>query len=637
MFNKSNKYYFDGDCKIISNEFESQVYKFTPSDCDQKNETELQSYYQVVEAFLNSIDTKSNDSDWCKIYQLNGEHFINTNSSNLGQFPFALSSGSNSIDYFVGETPPENSVFINKDDYVKINSMYFRLISIDSHPPIDIYENYFNNTRDFVVIFKRTSREKAKAKMEFTRRVFRSVFNKNLKDIAGEGAFEQSEQFLENIINGTQSYFEAEIYFIVKAETEIELQRFTEDTINFLDAIDTKTFIETDGLDKILPSILPGHIPALFRKFPVDTNYLKLILPLTKDSIWDEGIEFYSTNLNPVYIDISNKASINYNAVITGTAGQGKTVLAQKIAHEELKKNAKGVILDFGNTFSKFAQYHKATIFSEKFNPLTFRDPEYLQALIISKIPEKEINEVLKGKILKETKIALENDIQTFRGLINHLEKSIPDIGYFFEDIWPFISDEPTELSDLIYIDTTFYPTKIIGPLIVFVLECFDRMTGRRIFVFDECWAFLETISEWLEKKFRTFRHSFASGIAISQNIDDFASTKVGKVILQNCSHKFMLRQTITDDKFFNASELELLQNISSAKGKYSEIYYKSEFHKKVVRYYQSKHEYHLFTSERRDNLKLEIFFKELPSDLDFTEKFNLYLDFAQGSYALWN
>jgi hypothetical protein len=31
------------------------------------------------------------------------------------------------------------------------------------------------------------------------------------------------------------------------------------------------------------------------------------------------------------------------------------------------------------------------------------------------------------------------------------------------------------------------------------------------------------------------------------------------------------------------------------------------------------------------------MFFKDLPSDLDFTEKFNLYLDFAQGSYALWN
>jgi hypothetical protein len=101
------------------------------------------------------------------------------------------------------------------------------------------------------------------------------------------------------------------------------------------------------------------------------------------------------------------------------------------------------------------------------------------------------------------------------------------------------------------------------------------------------------------------------------------------KHILQSCSHKFMLRQTITDEKFFTQSELELIQSISSSKGNYSEIYYKSEFHKKVIRYHQNKHEYHLFTSERRDNLRLERFFKELPEELSFQEKFELYLDFA--------
>jgi hypothetical protein len=629
MFTKDTNLKFDGIQTIQNSGKLSEIVKFHPEDCDQKGEGELEAYFQQIESFLNSIATKSNETSWAKFYQLNGNQFVNTSKQNLAQMSLQMTPGQDAIDYFMGEISPQNSVLINKDDYVKVNSKYFRLISIDKHPPLDIQENYLSNARDYVVLIKRTSRERAKAKMEFTRRIFRSVFNKNLKDIAGENAYEQAETFLENIINGSESYFEAEIYFIVRADTEDELQRLTEDSINYLEAIDVKTFIETEGLDKIFPSILPGTTPGFFRKFPVDTKYLKFVLPLTKDNLWDQGIEFYSANLNPVHIDISNKASINYNAVITGTAGQGKTVLAQKIAHEELKKNAKGVILDFGNTFSKFAQAHNATIFSDKFNPLTFRDAEYLQALIVSKIPENEINEKTKGKILKEIKSAIENDIQTFKGLIDHLETTIPDIGYYFEDIWNFISDEPTPISDLIYVDTTHYPTKIIGPLIVFILECFDKMEGRRIFVFDECWAFLETISEWLEKKFRTFRHSFASGIAISQNIDDFSETKVGKVILQNCSHKFMLRQTITDEKFFTQGELELIQSISSSKGNYSEIYYKSEFHKKVIRYYQNKHEYHLFTSERRDNLRLEMFFKEIPEELSFQEKFELYLDFA--------
>lgn len=49
-----------------------------------------------------------------------------------------------------------------------------------------------------------------------------------------------------------------------------------------------------------------------------------------------------------------------------------------------------------------------------------------------------------------------------------------------------------------------------------------------KFLVFDECWKLLESESGsiFIAEVFRTFRKYFASCIAISQNIDDFAKVK---------------------------------------------------------------------------------------------------------------
>jgi type IV secretory pathway VirB4 component len=109
--------------------------------------------------------------------------------------------------------------------------------------------------------------------------------------------------------------------------------------------------------------------------------------------------------------------------VISGISGSGKSVLAQKLAHDGIQKGRNVVVLDRGESFRFLALYHDANIFSEKFNPLQFRDPEYLQEFILSFVPESEITHKCRGRIYKRIKEVLEADeYQGFREFIVQVE-----------------------------------------------------------------------------------------------------------------------------------------------------------------------------------------------------------------------
>jgi type IV secretory pathway VirB4 component len=77
-----------------------------------------------------------------------------------------------------------------------------------------------------------------------------------------------------------------------------------------------------------------------------------------------------------------------------------------------------------------------------------------------------------------------------------------------------------------------------------------DRGT-KKFVVFDECWKLLENDSgaSFIAEVFRTFRKYYASAAAISQNMDDFAKSKVASAILSNSSIKWVLRQKGADQK----------------------------------------------------------------------------------------
>lgn len=617
----------DSTITLTSNK-QSVVFEYVPEDCEQKNEGQKLSYFLPIVNFLNKCDAVRGKFSSVKLYKLDGKNYINCDVELLSKFPLTTKKVDNVWEYFYRDENPVKTKIINKDDYVKIGDQYFRLFSFEKCMPEHTDINYLERLGDYVVFFKKTPKMKAVAKLEFKRNIFNSLINKEKKDVESDTAYKEADNLLEDIKLGRESHLVAEVFVILKSETEEELVEKTKALKVELSDLGCEYLIETDSLTKIFPTLFFGIEPAMRRSLPVKTSYLNNVLPLTRDFIHENGSTFYSRSLTPVNLNIFHPSSGNSNLILVGTSGSGKSFNAQKIVKDVFTScKAGGIVFDLGYSFQKFAMYEGAKEFTNKFNPMQFKNDLYLQSLILSCIPGSELTEKLKGKILFLVKEAIREELSTFRELVSFLNDNIPDIKYYFEDLWGFITDDIEPIQQFIYVDVKHYPPRVIAPLLVYLIEYFDHIEGRRIFAFDEVWKFLETVGDYIEEKSRTIRKDLASMIGISQNVDDFLATKAGRAFMQNAFHKCIFNQTIVDKNFFNEEEKRKILECNTVNGVYSEFFYKSELSNKILRFYPTKFEYNLFASHKDHNTRLFNFFESFCKGMKFKESFDYYME----------
>jgi type IV secretory pathway VirB4 component len=377
---------------------------------------------------------------------------------------------------------------------------------------------------------------------------------------------------------------------------------------------------------------VPGSEPDFKRSHFATSSYLSCLIPFNGNEVHKDGIAFNSLSGEEVYVNIFNPyAALNFNGLITGKSGSGKSVIAQKILLDSLDAGVKGLILDKGQSFKKLTLYTGGNIFSEKFNPLQFKNPHYLKAFLMSLIPEAELSIKDQGRMFSLIKEYLSKDEEhTFNGLVSELSKNFEGIEHYFTEVQDFITDSKIRITDITYVDTALYPKKIIGPLIIYLIEYFKNIHGKKIFLFDECWEYLERNSEYIEECFRTFRKHNASAIAITQDVADFLSShsRVGQVIYNNTNHKFFFYQDTTSTNLITDEDSARIHSLRSIHGSHSEFFYKDDSVRKTIRYYATPLEYELFTTKKEDNLKIEKYISVYGEYLDFKTLINNWVDF---------
>lgn len=609
----------------------SSVYEYYPDDCEQKSYAELETYYHFLKNFLHNYEPRKEGFQSVKFYSLEGRTFINCDANIAESLNITKKEYSDIWKYYYGGSDPSKSVVINKDDYFKINTSYFRVFSLFGNYPEFVDPNHFNGVCDFAVFFRKIDKKKSEKAMERKRNIFISSFRKEKMDIDGTSAYKAAEEHLLDLKNGKELQFYVEFFFIIKASTEEDLNNKTKELKKTLSNANCEYLMEAESLTEIFPSLLFGLNPIYKRAMPCKSSYLLNLLPLTRDFLLPYGSRFFSRNLNEVMINLDDGSSSNGNLLISGPSGQGKSVVGQKIIRDEILKGSGGIIFDLGYSFLKFAKYEGATIFTQKFNPLQFKEANYLFNFVMSLIPASELNEKFKGKLLfLITRFVNENNEKdpTLRILVNYLESEIEDIQYYFECLWPYITDEILPIHSFVYVDVKEFPTKIYAPLMVHLLEYYENIPGRKVFIFDEVWKFMETLDSFIEEKSRTIRKDFSSLINISQNLDDFINNKAGLAFIQSCAHKILFNQVITSEaKFLSSDDKSMLESCKGVQGMYSEFLYKSDIHRKPVRYYQTKFEYYLFTSHKPDNERINKYFEKFHNGNSYKDTFDLFIN----------
>lgn len=616
------------------------IFEVLPQDCEQMTDEFFSSWINSLTTCLNQLPVpeekavsgmqkvlgmKEETAHWYKFYSINESIFLNTTNEKINLPYCHFKEADNAFSSLLAAEDFYSEVIV-QEDFIHFNSTYLRMVNLYEMPK-SLSHFDMHRLGDLFVCFKKIHPDVAKRKINTQRKLHHANLYKSMRNLESEASYMEAEKITEAMMLGEELMFEVEAWFILKAASIEELNLKTQVLISELKQRDIVFLIESVSLSTIFHSVIFGIEPLFKRSHECPTSYLAAILPLKKDSLMPNGYEFTALSGYDVPFTLFNPDSLNFNALFTGVSGAGKSMGAQKVVNEEIAHGAKAVILDLGNSFDKMARFHKANIFSKKFNPLQFKDAIYLKEFVTSVIPEKELSAKLEGRIFKVIQDSLK-DITSFRELMDRMEKEIPDVSLYFCELWDYFTDEEIKITNLTYVNTTNFPDKIKAPLIIYLIEYFKRLDGKKIFVFDEVWSFLRKNAGYIEESFRTFRKENASAVAISQALSDFTSTEIGRVIADLSYYKFLFSQNTDGVSGLTSFDHERVKSVQSKKGHYSEFYLKSESIRKVLRYYPTALEYVLFNTEPSEKMELAKFFEVYGPYFDYANVIERFVDF---------
>jgi conjugal transfer ATP-binding protein TraC len=353
------------------------------------------------------------------------------------------------------------------------------------------------------------------------------------------------------------------------------------------------------------------------------------------------------------------KQLANANQVISGGSGSGKSYLTNLMINQMLRENPKVFILDIGGSYQKTCE-----ILDGQYIPLGSSIPLSINPFDLSsgeKNPSDQKIKFLVGLVELMTKEEGEKRLGRFeraeiessilevyrsisnprlRDLKSYLEKNQnPEISKLAKILKPWCGetpfgkfvDHPTSVEfekrivcfDLKNLET--YPD--LQAVCLFLItdlvlrEVQKDRSVMKFLIFDESWKLLESDvgSTFIAEVFRTFRKYYASCVAISQNIDDFAKSRAANAIMPNSSIKWILKQKGADQDRLKATlnlnerEMELISSLAQERGKFSEAFLICEDRRSVVSIESTPFEYWLATTDPKDLAFLEEMKRQKP------------------------
>lgn len=349
----------------------------------------------------------------------------------------------------------------------------------------------------------------------------------------------------------------------------------------------------------------------------------------------------------------------NYNQIVTGGSGSGKSFLTNLLLLQMLKERPKVFIVDIGGSYRKLCenldgQYIPFDLQSTlSINPFDLPSGETLPTnqkikflVGLVEMMTKEADETSLDRLERaEIETAIQQVYATNQSprltvlqeaLLAHPDAAMRRFGKILgpwcgDSPYGRIVDRPTSVAlerglvsfDLKGLET--YPD--LQAVCLYLItdyvwrEVQSDRASMKFLVFDECWKLLESPagSAFIGEVFRTFRKYFASAIAISQNIDDFAKSRVAGAVLPNTSIKWVLMQKgadkgrLKDVLQLNDAEMRIIGSLQQERGVYSQAFLMAEDTHCLVAIEPTPLEYWMATTDPRDLAEIESVQREFP------------------------
>jgi len=481
-------------------------------------------------------------------------------------------------------------------------------------------------------------------------------------DLESESKLSSTEELIRELLNTGQRIYAAQLSIILKEphgkDGKRLLDRKTREVLSRL-----RTLNGAEGLEESVGSwkVFKGSLPMaplnLQRARKMKTNNLADFLPVYGPREGDEDpVVVFRNRLNGlVSFNPFDPSLPNYNCLVTGSSGAGKSFLNNCILLQEFSRKSKVFIIDIGGSYKKLThalggKYIEINLSDEyRINPFDLSDPtiepsnQKIKSLLA--VCESMVTENANEKLPKLDRVLLEKAIidlyaekrkegrvPVLSDLVFELEKSnesnlknIAKMLYSWTGNRPYgrLLDGTGSLKTNSTICTfdlkglSSFPdlqTVMIVILTDFILSQVesDRSFKKRI-ILDEAWELLKSpaAANFMEYCARTLRKTGSGITFITQGVEEIVSSPIGSSILNNTATKFVMLQRGSSDVLknvlkLNGQELELIQSLRQQKGEFSEGFMIEGDHRQVIRVYPSSLEYWLSTSDAQDNAFLD-------------------------------
>lgn len=639
----------------------------------------LEVLFQNIDTLISSLASIGLTGKLLEVHEMQSQVYkmLNPKRSKTEPAPLVKASTEDNLEadtldhmeWLAVQSPREQLVFgdlILGFDQFTLDGFHHRVITLKTLPEVTFAGQLSHFLRmsfhyDLILSFEVPTQSDEMAKLQQKRKMAHSLAvtsGNKASDLESETKLSSTEELIRELLSTGQRIYAAQMTVVLKAPATVDGQkilnrRVREVLSRFRSLQGSEGLEESVGSWKIFKGNMVGAPIKLERAKKFKTNNLVDFLPIYGPRLGDDDpVVLFRNRLNGlVSFNPFDSKLTNYNALVTGSSGAGKSFLNNCILAQELARGLRVFIIDIGGSYKKLTeslggQYLEMDLSDQyRINPFDIPDPssepsnqklKSLLAVIESMIAEDE-----RAKLSKLDRVLLEksiielyaekrktNTVPLMSDLLDKLSKSkestMIDIskilfmwtgnrpyGKLLDGVGSLRSDAPICTFDLKglsnYPDLQSVMILILTDFILTQVEQ-DKVNKKRI-ILDEAWQLLKSnaAAGFMEYCARTLRKTGSGITFITQGVEEIVESPIGPAIMNNTATKFILLQRGDSEILRNAlklndQELNLIYSLEQKKGEFAEGFMIEGDHRQVIRIYPSPFEYWLSTSDANDN-----------------------------------
>lgn len=468
-----------------------------------------------------------------------------------------------------------------------------------------------------------------------------------------ESQIEQIDQVLRSLADNSESIFDLQVTIGLRFPTDLSRvqRKMLGNILQMAGKLDFCEFEETttgtfDSYLECIPSFRGKNIKS---HTVLGSNAIHF-LPVFRPSPGDQRpIASFQTTSGGLYgIDPVDARLANYNWLVSGTSGSGKSFFVNSLLAQSSSIDPNIFIVDIGGSYNKLVQFLGGRVMSlepgQGFELCPFfiaksDDPKeeqirrhhilqiFLEMLRVdNQLPTIEVRHLLQENLsglfemeeLPEHPITyliqrLEkiegSDARRLRMLLQPWKKG-EFSGQFLDNRARPLTEDRILAFDLKGLTEFEDLSRVVQLIVCASLWARIRRNSLKHFswiVLDEvAFSLLKTQPEFVDELVSTMRKYYAGAVIVVQDLEKVTSNPAGASILQNAQSKAILQQR-GDPRNFAASlsltqiDQWAIESLRREKGSFSDVFLIRDFERTVIRHVPSELEYWLNTTAPED------------------------------------